>query len=177
MKPTNSLILSTLVLLLTACQPQSSPSAPLPTLEPAPTSTATSAPIVTELASLPTETVTVVPPLPGVPTDLFGLVSSQDVQAGFVLEPVVAQIFEGELQRFIVSGEIKEFRVERVGVYPKGDGTLYAEVFYAVKAGDFFWPEDGGALGEDGWVTGKCSRFDFVITPKEYQLKNKRLCS
>ena len=94
-----------------------------------------------------------------------------------MLEPIVSQIFEGELAKLVEAGEIEAFQVESLGVYPKGDGTLYAEVFYRVKTGESFWPEDGGTLGEDGWVTGKCSRFDFVITPEEYQLKNKRLCS
>ena len=74
-------------------------------------------------------------------------------------------------------GEIEAFQVESLGVYPKGDGMLYAEVYYRVETGEPFWPEDGGTIGDDGWVMGKCSRFDFVITPEEYQLKNKRLCS
>ena len=94
-----------------------------------------------------------------------------------MLEPVVAQIFEAEMGKRVETGEIEAFQVESLGVYPKGDGTLYAEVFYRVQGRESFWPEDGGTLGEDGWVTGKCSRFDFVITPDAYQLKNKRLCS
>ena len=80
----------------------------------------------------------------------------------------------GEL---VAAGRIESFQVERLGVYPKGDGTLYAEVFYAVQAGESFWAEDGGLVGEDGWVTGKCSRFDFLITEDGYELRNKRLCS
>ena len=94
-----------------------------------------------------------------------------------MLEPVVLQIFEAELGKLIEAGTIEAFQVESLGVYPKGDGTLYAEVFYRVKAGETFWPEDGGTPGQDGWITGKCSRFDFLIKPEEYQLKNKRLCS
>jgi len=136
------LILITLFL-LTACGTQSAPAAPAPTLEPAPASTATPTPAFT-----PTQ------------TDLFGSVDSTDVQPGLMLEPIVAQIFERELQRHVDVGAIEAFQVESLGVYPKGDGTLYAEVFYRIKAGDPFWPEDGGTLGEADWVTGKCSRFD-----------------
>ena len=94
-----------------------------------------------------------------------------------MLEPVVSQIFESELEKLVEAGEIEAYQVERLGVYPKGDGTLYAEVFYANQSEESLWPEDGGMIGEDGWATSKCSRFDFVITPEEYQLKNKRLCS
>ena len=94
-----------------------------------------------------------------------------------MLEPVVSQIFERELDKFVETGEIEAYQVESLGVYPKGDGTLYAEVFYTVQSAEPFWPEDGGMPGDDDWITGKCSRFDFIITPEEYQLKNKRLCS
>ena len=158
MKPTKLTILLSLTLLLSACGTQSAPATPPPTLEPAPAPTST-------LAFTPT------------PADLFGSVDSADVQPGLMLEPVVSQIFEAEMGKRVETGEIEAFQVESLGVYSKGDGTLYAEVFYRVQAGELFWPEDGGALGEDGWVTGKCSRFDFVITPDAYQLKNKRLCS
>ena len=146
-------------LLLTACQTGSAPTpTPLPP---------TSAPTATVESVLPTE----------IPTDLFGSVSSDEAQTGLMLEPIVSQIFEGELDKLVETGEIASYQVESLGVYPKGDGMLYAEVFYTVQSGEPFWPEDGGMPGEDGWVTGKCSRFDFVITPEEYQLKNKRLCS
>ena len=93
-----------------------------------------------------------------------------------MLEPVVAQIFELSLEKWVEAGQIEAFEVERLGVYPKGDGTLYAEVYYRVQTDAVFWPEDGGVT-EDGWITGKCSRFDFVVTENEYQLLNKRLCS
>ncbi|MBN1454274.1 MAG: hypothetical protein JW963_24865 [Anaerolineales bacterium] len=145
-------------LFLTACQTQCAPVASPPALEPDPTPT-----------SKPAFTPT--------PTDLFGALDADEVQPGLMLEPVVAQIFEAEMGKRVEAGEIEAFQVESLGVYPKGDGMLYAEVFYRVQAGETFWPEDGGTLGEAGWVTGKCSRFDFLITPDEYQLKNKRLCS
>jgi hypothetical protein len=158
MKPTKFHILLSLILLFSACQTQS-PLAPEPaSLPPTPTPTATQAPTAT-------------------PTDLFGTVDSANVQPGLMLEPVVAQIFEAEMGKLVGAGEIEAFQVESLGVYPKGDGTLYAEIFYRVQAGESFWPEDGGSLGEDGWMTGKCSRFDFLIIPEAYQLKNKRLCS
>jgi hypothetical protein len=144
--------------LFTACGTQSTSVVHPPTLEPAPTPTST-------------------PAITPTPSDLFGAVDSADVQPGLMLEPVVSQIFEAEMGKRVEASEIEAFQVESLGVYPKGDGTLYAEVFYRVKAGESFWPEDGGTLGEDDWVTGKCSRFDFVITPEAYQLKNKRLCS
>ena len=147
-----------ILLFLSACQTQSVPAAPAPTLEP---------------ALAPTST----PAFTATPADLFGALNADEVQAGLMLEPVVSKIFEKEMGKHVEAGEIEAFQVESLGVYPKGDGTLYAEVFYRVRAGETFWPEDGGALGEDGWVTGKCSRFDFLITPEEYQLKNKRLCS
>ena len=147
-----------ILLFLSACQTQSAPVAEPTPLPPPPAPTATQAPTAP-------------------PTDLFGSISSDEAQAGLMLEPVVAQIFEGEMSKRVEAGEIEAFQVESLGVYPKGDGTLYAEVFYRVKAGDPFWLEDGGTLGEDDWVTGKCSRFDFMITPEAYQLKNKRLCS
>jgi hypothetical protein len=145
-----------ILLFLSACQTQSAPAAPPSTLEPAPTST---------------------PAFTPTPVDLFSAIDADEVQPGLMLEPVAAQVFEAEMGKRVEAGEIETFQVERLGVYPKGDGTLYAEIFYRVKAGESFWAEDGGTLGEDGWVTGKCSRFDFLITPEEYQLKNKRLCS
>ena len=158
MKPTKFPILLSVILFLPACGTQSTPLVPLPTLKPAPTPTST-------------------PAFTPTPAYLFGSVDSADLQPGLMLEPVVSQIFEAEMEKHVEFGEIEAFQVESLGVYPKGDGTLYAEIFYRVQAGETFWPEDGGTLGEDGWVTGKCGRFDFVITPDAYQLKNKRLCS
>jgi hypothetical protein len=159
MKSTKLHLLLPLLLLLTACQTQSAPApTPLPPTH-APTATLESIP--------PTE----------IPTDLFGFINSNEAQTGLMLEPVVSQIFEGELDKLVEAGEIESYQVESLGVYPKDDGTLYAEVFYAIQSGEPFWPEDGGIPGEGGWITGKCSRFDFVINPEEYQLENKRLCS
>ena len=96
---------------------------------------------------------------------------------GFSLDPIAQLIFETELQKMVANGQIEGFQVERLGIYPRGDGTFYAEIFYALQADTAFWAEDFGTLGEDGWVRGKCTRFDFEIGEAVYFLKNKAICN
>lgn len=172
----NKIFLLLLILILSACQSQSAPP-PEPIESPAEVSLPTATISPTEIP-LPTEALAVASPeTVEVPTDLFCSVNSADVQPGFMLNPVVSQIFEGELQKLVDLGSIEAFQVEGLSVLTREDGSLFAEIFYALKATQNFWPDDFGTLGEDGWVNGKCTIFDFIITDEEYQLKNKRVCS
>ncbi len=186
MKRVNFFIVTTVVFLMVACQSQS---AVAPTSLPAPVEappqipteiplpTATLSPTETSLpepTALPTETL--IPTAESDP-DLFGFIKIEDAQMGFMLDPIVGQIFEIELQKRVASGEIEAFQVESLGLYPRADGTFYAEVFYRVKTENLFWPEDFGTLSDDGWTTGKCTRFNFESTDKAFYLKNKKICS
>lgn len=143
----------------------------------APTATATSLPTATSTprpteTSLPTETPSPIPTL----SDVFGAIPLNSVQA-FTLEPVAKTVFDQTLQGYVSAGKIQEFRVDHITVFPSGNGTLIAEIMYSLHTDSDPWPEDFGALGTDGWITGKCSRFDLIATDTEQQLKNKRLCS
>ena len=187
-----------IILFITACQAQS---APAPTSIPAPAATPTQIPPETSI-EIPTEIPTEIPlptatlaptetPLPeptALPTetlvpaiaadpDLFGSVKFEDAPMGFSLDPVAEHVFEAELQKMVADGQIEGFQVERFGIYPRGDGTFYAEIFYSVQADAAFWPEDFGTLSDDGWIRGKCTLFDFVTTEEEFLLKNKKICS
>ncbi|MBT3337983.1 MAG: hypothetical protein HN855_01905 [Anaerolineae bacterium] len=157
-------------LLLASCQSQSV-DAPVAAPTEAPLPTATLAP-----TSLPESTET---PLPVAEIDpsLFGSVNTADAPVGFMLEPVAQFIFEAELQKRVDAGEIGAFQVEGLSIVPRGDGTFYAEIFYALQADAAFWPEDFGTPGDDGWVRGKCTRFDFESTEEAFFLKNKKVCS
>jgi hypothetical protein len=150
-------LLITTLFLLTACQSEqvipTNTSAPLPTKTPFPTSTTT-----------PT------------PSDVFGAIPLNSLQA-FSIEPVAKAIFDQTLRGYISAGAIQEFRVDSIAVFPSGDGGLIAEIMYSLHTDNDPWPDDFGAPGADGWITGKCSRFDLVSTETEHQLKNKRLCS
>jgi hypothetical protein len=141
----------------------------LPTETAPPSATATSLPTKTPL---PTETASAIP----TSSDVFGAIPSNSVQA-FTLEPIAKAIFEQTLQGYIGAGKIQEFRVDHISVFPSGSGTLIAEIMYSLRTDNDPWPEDFGSLSADGWITGKCSRFDLVATAAEQQLKNKRLCS
>jgi hypothetical protein len=165
------LILS-ISLLLASCQSQSV-DAPAATPIESPLPTATLAPTETSLPD-PTET-----PLPLTEMDpsLFGSVSTADAPAGFMLEPIAQIIFEAEMQKRVDAGEITAFQVESMSIVPRGDGTFFAEIFYALQADASFWAEDFGTPGDEGWVRGKCTRFDFEITEDAYFLKNKAVCS
>ena len=150
------------ILIIASCKPQATPTI-TPTLLPTKAPTATGTPA-------PTET-----PLP-TPSDVFGAIPLNSVQA-FSIEPVAKAIFEQALQGYVDSGSIQEFRVDSVAVFPSGEGALIAEIMYSLQAEIDPWPQDFGTAGSDGWITGKCSRFDLVATEIEHQLKNKRLCS
>ena len=45
------------------------------------------------------------------------------------------------------------------------------------RTADPAWFAEGGTPAADDWINNKCSRFDFVSTETEYQLKNRRLCN
>ncbi|HEX5840120.1 MAG TPA: hypothetical protein VFY26_19945 [Anaerolineales bacterium] len=137
--------------------------APLPTKTSLPASTSTHAP--TETAS----------PAP-TSSNIFGSIPLNSVQA-FSIEPVAQAVFEETLKGFASTGSIRDFRVDSIAVFPSGEGTLIAEIFYSLHTDADLWPEDGGSSGTDGWITGKCSRFDMIATETEHQLTKKRLCS
>jgi len=166
-------LLIAILLFTPACQTQ--PAIPtntptvLPTETSLPTATETLAPTETPL---PTETPSQIP----APSDVFGAIPLNSVQA-FHIEPVVEAIFAQALQGYMDAGSIYEYRVDSISVFPSGEGTLIAEIMYSLRTDNDPWVEDLGTLGADGWITGKCSRFDLVATETEHQLKNKRLCS
>lgn len=162
-----TVILAALLLLITSCKSQSATSTvtatSLPTGTLPPTATAT-------LAA--TET----PTLHSTPSDVFGAIPLNSVQA-FSIEPIANAIFDQALQGYVDSGTIQEFRVDHIAVFPAGSGGLIAEIMYSLRTENDPWPDDFGTAGSDGWITGKCSRFDLIATETEHQLKNKRLCS
>ncbi len=184
------LFILVVILFISACQAQSAPaptSIPAPAASPTqiPTEVPTEIPLPTETlvptetslpepTALPTETL-----LPTVAADpnLFGSVKIEDAPMGFSLDPIAQHIFEAELQKLVNAGQIEDFQVERFGIYPRADGTFFAEIFYDLQADAPFWPEDFGTPGDDGWVRGKCTRFDFEITEAAYFLKNKAVCN
>ncbi len=159
------ILLGTVLLIIASCNSQTATISPtgLPAETPVPAATATSAP--TETAS----------PVPTV-SDVFGAIPLNSVQA-FSIEPVAKAIFDQTLQGYVITGTIQEFRVDSVAVFPSGDGGLIAEIMYSLRTNTDPWPQDFGTAGSDGWITGKCSRFDLVATETEHQLRNQRLCS
>lgn len=162
-------LLLAILFLVTSCKSQSATptNTALPTETPFPTAT----PAATETPR-PTETASPVPTL----SDLFGAIPLNSVQA-FSIEPVAKAVFEKVLQEYVSDSRLQEFRVDRVAVFPSGSGVLIAEIYYSLRTETDPWPDDFGTPGTDGWITGKCSRFDLVATETEHQLKNKRLCS
>ena len=159
-------ILIAIIFLMTSCQSQ----AAVPTVLAAPTGTRPAA--TPTQTPLPTETRSSTP----TPSDIFGAIPLNSVQA-FSIEPVAQAIFEQSLDGYVANGTIQEYRVESISVFPSGSGSLIAEIMYSLRTESDPWPDDFGTLGADGWITGKCSRFDLVATETEHQLKNKRLCS
>ncbi len=176
------LFLLVIILFVTACQAESAPAPPVeefpvnpPTEIPLPI--ATLAPTETPLpepTSLPTETLV---PVVSADLDLFGSLKIEDAPMGFSLDPIAEHIFTAELQKMVDTGQISAFRVESFGIYPRGDGTFFAEIFYSLQADASFWPEDFGTLDDEGWVRSKCTRFDFVTTEEAFLLKNKAICN
>ena len=142
-------------------------------------STAIATPLPTR-TSQPASTPTLVPTGTASPaptsSNIFGSIPLNSVQA-FSIEPVAQAAFEEAMQRLARAGSIDDFRVDSIAVFPSGEGTLIAEIFYSLRTDMDVWPEDGGSPGTDGWITGKCSRFDLTVTETEHQLTNKRLCS
>ena len=179
-----------ITILLVSCQSQSAPEPtlhPIPSVE-APTQkptdipipTATLAPTEAPLPTLtlaPTETALPEPTATIADPNIFGVVNAEDAPVGFMLEPIAKVIFEAEMQKRMDAGEIGTFQVEGLSIVPRGDGTFFAEIFYALQADVSFWPEDFGTSGDDGWVRGKCTRFDFEITEDAYFLKKKAVCN
>jgi hypothetical protein len=162
-----TLIILVPLFFFTSCQTQQASPTNMPTVLP------TETPLPTETATLaPTET-----PLPTpTPSDIFGGIPLNSVQA-FSLEPIAKAIFENAMQGYVNAGSVQEYRVDSLTVFPAGNGTLLAEIYYSVRSNDALWLEDGGTQEADGWITGKCNRFDLIATESEHQLKNKRLCS
>jgi len=158
-------ILAALLFVTAACKVQ--PAAPTFTATLSPTSTALPAATATPA---PTETA-----LP-TPSDVFGAIPLNRVQA-CSSEPAAQAIFDQTLDGYVSAGTIREYRVDSISVFPSGDGGLIAEIMYGLRTDSDPWLEDGGIPGPDGWITGKCSRFDLAATETEHQLKNKRLCS
>jgi len=155
-----------LIFLLAGCSNQAVP----PTVTPAP-ATQTTAP--TNVPS--TETPTSVPftLTPADPT-IFGAIGTDKIQA-FALESVANAIFTKALDVFVADGQIQEYQVTSVTIFPGSNGLL-SEIIYNVKTTDPSWLAEGGTQSTDGWINGNCSRFDFFTTETEYQLKNRRLC-
>ncbi len=153
--------------------PESAANVPVqqPTTTSAPTETAQPEPTAT-LA--PTETAI---PEPTRDPNLFGFVSMADAPMGFMLEPIAQVIFEDEMQRRVDAGEFDGFQTEGLSIVPRGDGTFFAEIFYALQADASVWTEDFGTPADDGWVRGKCTRFDFEMVEEGYYLKNKAVCN
>lgn len=164
-------LLLTVALLLSACA----------RAEPHPVQVASALPV----EPLPTGTdlpPTATPPLPTgtsgpAPTQdpaLFGAVGTGEIQA-FALESVANAIFVEVMDGFKANGSIQDYQVTSVTVFPGGDGLL-SEIIYNIQTADPAWLADGGTQFANGWIQGNCSRFDFVTTEMEYQLKNRRLC-
>ena len=180
MKTVKFFLLSTVIFLTVACQPQSgsaqvATSTSAPTEAPVFTATATLEPVATETSTLvPTE----IPVFTATPTDLFFSLSSAEVTPGYLMEPVVGQIFEAAMQAEVEGGTITSYQVDGLAVFPNGEGTLIAEVTYCVQTNDpAAWLADGGTEQAEGWITDKCARFDLEITAETYALKKKRYCS
>jgi hypothetical protein len=143
----------------------------------APGATAMPLPTKTSLpASTPTPSSTETASPAATSSNIFGAIPLNSVQA-FSIEPVAQAAFEEALQRLASAGSIADFRVDSIAVFPSGEGALIAEIFYSLRTDVDVWPEDGGSSGTDGWITGKCSRFDLLATETEHQLTKKRLCS
>ena len=155
-------ILFAFVLLLTACAQQAqavSPTAALP--PPAPPT------------EVPIDPATEVPS--STDPSLFGALSKSEIDplAANIHEAIFTKIMDG----YIASDNIIDYQIITSEVFPSSDGTLIAEIHYNVRTADTSWLVDGGTLADDHWINDKCSRFDFVNTETEFQLKNRRTCN
>src|SRR5262245_34371034 len=164
-----------LVILLSACSQPAQATPPAATPVPA---TPTAVPA--ETAILPTETSTPIPftptsPGPTADPTVFGAIGTGEIQA-FALEPVANAIFSKAMDGFIAAGQIQEYQVTSVRIFPGSNGLL-SEIIFNVRTTDPAWIAEGGTPGDDNWLNGMCFRFDFFTTDTEYQLKNRRLCS
>ena len=138
---------------------------------------------VPSTATLPPPAATSAPPTKApaatpLPQDaaLFGAIPQTEIQA-YSLEPVASASFNKAMDAFITDGSLLKYQVTRVTIFPAGDGSLYAEITFNVRTADPSWLADGGTQSADDWIQNKCSRFDFVTTETEFQLKNQRTCN
>ncbi|HEY5728754.1 MAG TPA: hypothetical protein VIS72_01790 [Anaerolineales bacterium] len=154
------------IFILTACAEQA------PAVPPSPTS----APITVTLIQ-PTEAPTEIPTEVPANTDpsLFGVLAKSEINplASKIQEAIFIKFMDG----FITNGNIIEYQIITSEVFPSGEGTLIAEIYYNVRTSDTSWLVDGGTQADDNWITNKCNRFDFVNTETEFQLKNRRTCN
>jgi hypothetical protein len=162
-------LLLVLLLLLSACDKQ------VQTVSP--TAAPTAIPANTKIAS--TETPTSVPvtstfPGPTADPTIFGAIGTGEIQA-YALESVANAIFKKAMDSFVVEGQIQEYQVTGVTVFPGSNGLL-AEIIFNLSTSDPAWIPEGAAPTNDNWFNGQCFRFDFFTTETEYQLKNQRLC-
>jgi len=149
-----------LIVLLSACTKQAQALPPTATLPP------------------PIEVLTTIPTEVPVNTDpaLFGAIAQGEIPA-FSLEPIANAIFTKVMDGFVASGDILEYQVIGLTIFPASDGALYAEITYNVRTTDIIWLEDGGTQADDNWIQDKCNRFDFITAETEFQLKNRRTCN
>ena len=108
---------------------------------------------------------------------VFGTINGNDLQGlqGAALESVANAIFKKTMDGFVANGSVSEYQVTSLKILPGEEGFL-TEIKYNVKSSDAAWLADGGTQSADGLITGNCSRFDFIITETEFQLKNRRPC-
>ena len=159
-----------IVLSLSACAGQSQSASP--TSAPPPPA---------ETAAPPTETPTAIPtadptePASSADPALFGALAKSEINplAGRIHEAIFIKVMDG----FVASDNIIAYQIVSSDVFPSSDGGLIAEIYYNVRTTDPSWLAEGGVQAEDYWITNKCSRFDFVNTETEFQLKNRRTCN
>ena len=164
------LFLLLVVLLLSACGKQAQTVQSTATFPPPTETTIPSTETPTEISAA---TFT---PSPTQDPALFGVILQTEIQA-FSLEPVADAIFSKVMDGFIANGNIIEYQVIRVTIFPSSDGTLLSEITYNVRTTEPYWLADGGMQASDDWINDKCNRFDFVTTETEFQLKNRRTCN
>jgi hypothetical protein len=122
-----------------------------------------------------TETLTSIPFTPtALDPTIFGAIGTNEIQA-YALESVANAIFKKTMDGFIADGQIQEYQVTSVTIFPGSTGLL-SEIIFNVRTADPTWIVEGGMPANDDWLNGKCYRFDFFTTETEYQLKNRRLC-